>query len=346
MALSGGVDSAVSALLLKQRGYDVTGVFMKNWSGEEFGIADECPWQKDQNDAQAVCKALGIPFKTYNFEKEYRAEVIENFFSEYKRGNTPNPDLLCNQKIKFGRFLDKALSEGADMIATGHYAQRRDNPDGSVDLIRAVDQNKDQTYFLSKLNQQQLSKALFPIGHLTKDEVRKVAAENKLPVAEKKDSQGICFIGKIDVVEFLQKVIKPRKGDIVDADTQKKVGEHNGVWYFTLGQREGIGVGGTGEPYFVSGKDVEKNILYVAKGRNNPLLYQTEVNFTNEAWINENNVPEEGEHVLAMIRYRQTPKPCTYHKGKVVFDEPVWLSSPGQTIAFFRNEILLGSANL
>lgn len=342
VALSGGVDSAVAALLLTQQGYDVTGVFMKNWSGEEFGVENECPWEKDQKDAESVCKHLKIPFKTYNFEKEYRAEVIENFFGEYKRGNTPNPDVLCNQQIKFGRFLQKAKTEGAEMIATGHYAVRVDNPDGTVCLARAKDKNKDQTYFLCRLNQQQLKDSLFPIGHLTKPEVRKLAADNKLPVAEKKDSQGICFLGKIDVNEFLMKNIKPKAGEIIDIDTKKPVGKHNGVWYYTMGQREGLRIGGAGEPYFVCGKNVKTNQLFVAKGKNNPALYTRSIELHDIIWNHPDTFLKHGEQIHAMIRYRQEPQSCRFMGNSIEFGKPVWLTSPGQYVALIKDNLVLG----
>jgi tRNA-specific 2-thiouridylase len=339
-ALSGGVDSALAAYLLKKQGYQVTGVFMKNWSGKDFGIQDECPWKKDQKDAQAVCTKLDIPFKTYNFEKEYRQDVVEYFFEEYRAGRTPNPDIMCNQKIKFGRFLDRALSQGADMIATGHYANKsQDNY-----LMRAKDQNKDQTYFLYRLTKDQIAHSLFPLGNFTKPQVRQIAAKQDLPTAAKKDSQGICFIGKIDVEEFLQTQIDPQKGDIIDIDTQKKVGEHNGVYFYTHGQRQGLAIGGASKPYFVADKDIEKNILFAAMGKDNPALYQQKFSLKDLHWTDKK--PEEfgdDNKFQGMVRYRQTPQDCRYiGDGKVLFDKPVWKPAPGQSLILIRDEKILG----
>ncbi len=339
VALSGGVDSAVAALKLVEGGHNVTGVFMKNWSGEEYGLEDTCPWKKDQTDAKSVCDHLGIPFKTYNFEKEYRKEIIQYFFDEYKRGNTPNPDILCNQQIKFGVFLKRALEDGADMIATGHYAQKGENNDGNYDLLRAADPTKDQTYFLYRITQEQLARSLFLLGMLKKTEVRNLAKENKLPVAEKPDSQGICFLGKIDVVEFLKKEIKPKAGDIVDIDTGAKVGEHQGVWFYTNGQREGLGIGGLDKPYFVADKDLKKNILFAAKGKENSKLHATGVKISNVHWIN--NLPGK-EKVKGMVRYRQEPEECSIDETTITFSSPIWLPSTGQSAVLIKNETVLG----
>lgn len=342
VALSGGVDSAVSAFILKEQGYEVTGVFMKNWSGDDFGIQDNCPWEKDQKDAQKVCEYLEIPFKTYNFEKSYRAQVINYFFESYKNGLTPNPDIMCNQKIKFGTFLSKAVGDGADMIATGHYAGKIKDENGKITLIRAKDPQKDQTYFLYRINQQQLQKTIFPLSELTKEEVRSIASHNEIPVADKKDSQGICFIGKIDVDEFLKTEIKPQKGDIIDIDTKKKVGEHEGSWYYTNGQRQGLGIGGSKKPYFVAGKDVEQNILFVAQGRDNPELYCHNLKLGSIHWIN--NEPTDENTLKGMVRYRQKPKPCRFNKknNTVEFSEPVWKPSPGQSLVLLDGEKILG----
>ncbi|HVX92635.1 MAG TPA: tRNA 2-thiouridine(34) synthase MnmA, partial [Candidatus Dojkabacteria bacterium] len=253
VGLSGGVDSAVCALLLKNQGYEVTGVFLKNWSGDDYGVADQCPWEEDLASARGVAEFLNMPLKVYNFEKEYRDLVVKDFFYQYSIGNTPNPDVLCNKFIKFDQFLKKALSEGADYIATGHYAKTENGR-----LYKAKDSNKDQTYFLYQLNEDQLSHSLFPLADLTKPEVREIAKENNLPNAVRKDSQGICFIGKIDIVDFLKNELKEKKGDIVDIDTKEIVGEHIGVWFYTIGQRKGIKVGGLDEPYYVCSKDVQQ----------------------------------------------------------------------------------------
>lgn len=340
VALSGGVDSAVSAMLLVKAGYDVTSIFMKNWSGQEFGLQGDCPWKQDQDDAHSVCKKLGIPFRTYNFEKEYRAEVIDYFFSEYKKGNTPNPDIMCNQQIKFGRFLEKAIAEGADLIATGHYARKTTSPDGKHSLLRAKDQSKDQTYFLYRITETQLARTLFPVGNLTKEEVRKIAQENSLPVAEKKDSQGICFIGKIDTKEFLQQEIKPCRGDIVDVDTGEKVGEHDGSWYYTLGQREGLRIGGADKPYFVAKKDIRQNIIFAAKGKNHPALYIKSLKLKNLHWIN--NPPQDNSKLTCMVRYRQKPQACSFDKNKVQFTKSLWIPSPGQSTVLIDGKVVIG----
>ncbi len=342
VAISGGVDSAVAAALLIDKGYPVTGVFMKNWSGEEYGVEDECPWKEDQNMAELVCKHLGIPFKTYNFEEEYRTAIISTFFNEYRAGRTPNPDILCNKDIKFGSFLERAVEEGADYIATGHYADLHENEDGSLDLVRAMDTSKDQTYFLSSLRQDQLMKTLFPLGKLKKSEVRKIAKERNFPNANRKDSQGICFLGKIDVREFLEKEIPSKTGDILDADTKEIIGRHQGVWYFTLGQREGIGVGGAGEPYFVCDKDVLSNTLYVAKGKENPRLYTQQIILDSIHTIN-NPIPEKTQ-LTCQLRYRQDPVPCMI-EGKILkLEKPIWKPSPGQTAVFLRNNVILGNS--
>lgn len=341
VALSGGVDSAVAAGLLIQQGYNVTGVFMKNWSGEEFGIEDQCPWRDDQESAETVCRYLKIPFRTYNFEKEYRRSIISYFFDEYRAGRTPNPDILCNQVIKFGSFLDKALEDGAHAIATGHYAGIQVNQNGTLDLIKAADPSKDQTYFLYRLSQKQLLQSLFPLARLKKTEVREIAKKLNLPNAKRKDSQGICFLGKIDVSEFLMKEIKSRRGDIVDIDTGKQVGTQIGVWYYTLGQREGLQIGGSGEPYYVCRKDVAENILYVAKGKDNPALYCKQITLSDIHWINQ--PPDHTTRMLScQVRYRQDLQPCRFSQNVVTFQKPVWLPAQGQSAVLIDNEIVLG----
>lgn len=339
MALSGGVDSAVSAHLLKKQGCDVTGVFMKNWSGEEYGIEEECPWKQDQHDAESVCKHLNIPFKTYNFEKEYRKSIIQYFFEEYKKGRTPNPDILCNKIIKFGTFLEKARSEGAEYIATGHYADKIINDDGSAELLTATDKKKDQTYFLHQLSQDQLKQTIFPLASCTKKQVRDIAKKIELPVAEKKDSQGICFLGKINVYEFLMKEIRPKRGDIIDIDTGKRVGEHDGIWFYTNGQREGLGIGGAREPFYVCGKSIPKNELYVAQGPDNPRLYTQSVSLSDIHWIHQEH---SSTNVQAIVRYRQNKKSARLIGSTLYFDEPVWLPSPGQSAVLYHGDIVLG----
>lgn len=371
VALSGGVDSAVSAALLVEQGYDVTGVYMKNWSGDEFGIQADCPWETDQADAEAVCKHLGIPFRSFNFEKQYRQKVVEYFFGEYEKGRTPNPDVMCNKEIKFKLFLDKAIIEGADLIATGHYARKIEDfsennelritwPDGRqanyesqpqnthYNLLIGLDPNKNQVYFLYNITQEQLSKTLFPIGHLEKTEVRKLAEKFKLPNANKPDSQGICFIGEINVLKFLMSRIPEKKGEIQDFDTKKVVGEHKGVYFYTIGQREGIGVGGQSEPYYVVDKDFDKNILYVGHGHNHPQMFKKEVELENIHWINKE--PKDFDNLQAVVRYRQKPlrgkfelRITNYEKTAVfIFDEPVRAATSGQSLVVFDGEVVLG----
>ena len=286
VAMSGGVDSSVAAALLTEQGYKVTGVYMKNWSGDNYGIQADCPWEQEQADARRVCEQLDIPFRSFNFERHYRKEVVDYFFSEYEKGRTPNPDILCNSQIKFGHFLDKSIELGADMIATGHYAQVREvgmkiskgeGSEGSLQLYRGRDRNKDQTYFLNAISQEQLSRTLFPIGHLPKSKVRQLAHKYNLHVADKPDSQGICFIGQIDVLKFLQSRLPKKTGNIVDIDTNEVVGAHDGAYFYTRGQRKGLKIGGQANPYFVVRTDVEQNIVYVGHGHEHPGLLKTQV---------------------------------------------------------------------
>lgn len=343
VALSGGVDSAVAAALLKEMGYHVTGMFMKNWSGDDFGVKSDCPWEQDQNDAEAVCKALNIPFRSVNFEKEYRQSVIEYFFDEYSKGRTPNPDVMCNKEIKFKAFLEKAKTLGSDMIATGHYAKVKKTGD-LFELHKGVDQNKDQSYFLHRLNQHQLSKTLFPLGDLTKPEVRELAMKFKLPNSKKKDSQGICFIGKINVAQFLRENIQIRQGKIIDIDTGKALGDHDGVMFYTVGQRHGMGIGGSGKPYFVVDKDINNNILFVGHGENHPKLFKKEIYFSTPHFIS-GNTPIKME-MKASIRYRHHPE-----SGKLISDKNIFqfrkqqkAPSAGQSIVFYEGDLCLGGA--
>ncbi|MEI6462433.1 MAG: tRNA 2-thiouridine(34) synthase MnmA [bacterium] len=345
VGMSGGVDSSVSALLLKQQGYNVVGVYMKNWSGDTYGIQTDCPWIKDTEDVENVCKQIGITFRSFNFEKEYREKVVDYFFSEYKKGRTPNPDVMCNKEIKFDLFLKKSLEEGADMIATGHYAQiEKDKETGEYKLLKGIDNNKDQSYFLCTLNQYQLSKTIFPIGHLIKPDVRKIAKENNLVVAEKKDSQGICFIGKIDVNEFLKTQIQTKEGDIVNEDTNKVIGKHQGVYFYTIGQREGINIGGTKLPLFVSRKDFKNNILYVVEGTSNPKLFKSEFELESITFT------DQKEHIFPIktevsIRYRQKPFECEIsnegNKIEVKLGSPIRAVSSGQIAVFYNKEELI-----
>jgi tRNA-specific 2-thiouridylase len=345
VAMSGGVDSSVAAALLKDEGYDITGVFMKNWSGDDFGIQADCPWEKDQKDVENVCTQLGITFRSFNFEKEYRERVVEYFFNEIRAGRTPNPDVMCNKEIKFGIFLEKSLGMGADMIATGHYAcVEFDEKLKQFKLLKGIDSNKDQSYFLNQLTQEQLSKTLFPIGKYEKSEVRKLAGKYQLSVASKPDSQGICFIGEINVAQFLRANVQVHKGEIIDKDSGNVVGEHDGIEFYTIGQREGLNIGGAKEPYFVIGKDKQANILYVAMGKTNPLLYSKEVKFTELHEICTDTL-KDGENIEASIRYRQKPASGKIDliNSKFVFDEAQRAVAEGQSIVFYKGNECLGS---
>lgn len=342
VAMSGGVDSSVAAALLVKQGYAAVGVYMKNWSGDDYGIQADCPWEKDQKDAEAVCKQLNIPFRSFNFEREYRTQVVEYFFSEYAKGRTPNPDVMCNQQIKFGLFLQKAISEGAELIATGHYAQAVKSGK-SFRLLKGLDEHKDQSYFLYRLTQEQLAKTLFPIGNLAKTEVRKIAKELNLPTAQKPDSQGICFIGEINVLNFLKARLPEKVGSIIDIDTNAQVGKHIGAYFYTIGQREGLHIGGQKIPYFVVSTDVNKNIVYVGHGHNHPKLMQTRALLEELHLINK----PISSTLQASIRYRHKPK-----AGKLLranagqyyfeFDQPQRAITPGQSLVLYQAEECLG----
>jgi tRNA-uridine 2-sulfurtransferase len=342
IGISGGVDSAVAAYLLKEQGYDVHGVFMKNWSGEDLGLTENCPWKEDQEAAIAVCDHLGISFRTYNFEKEYSEKVITDFFEEYQRGNTPNPDVLCNQFIKFDAFYEKAMSEGADFIATGHYVRGKDGG-----LYKAKDANKDQTYFLCMVRKEKLQKSLFPLGDLTKPDVREVAEKIDLPNAKRPDSQGICFIGKVEMEKFLELKIKHKVGKIIDIDTGKALGEHTGVWFHTLGQRKGLRIGGAGTPYFVAQKDVGENILYVAQGNDHKELWKETLEVEDINLIAKINqeIP-----ITASIRYRSEDTPIELTQGNsvntVTFKQAQWTPTVGQFVAFFQEDRCIGGARI
>jgi len=348
VALSGGVDSAVTTALLVEQGYNVTGVFMKNWSGDEFGIQADCPWEKDQKDAEAVCKKLNIPFRSFNFEKEYKEKVVEYFFSEYKAGRTPNPDVMCNREIKFGIFLTKAKELGADYIATGHYARVRQNEaTKEFELLKGLDSNKDQSYFLCELTQEQLKYSMFPIGEYTKPEIRKLAEEFDLPVAQKPDSQGICFVGEINVAKFLRSNIDIHPGEIVDIDSKKTVGKHDGVEFYTIGQREGLHIGGSKEPYFVVSKDKNENIVFVAMGRDNAHLFSNQLKYDDILWVNKiENI--ELKNLTASIRYRGNAEKgeIDIKNNKFTFSTQQRAVTEGQKIVFYENDILRASATI
>lgn len=346
VGISGGVDSAVSAYLLKEKGFDVTGVFMKNWSGEEYGLEDNCPWKEDYENAKKVTEHLSIPLKVYNFEKEYRSLVIEDFFTQYSLGNTPNPDILCNKYIKFDKFLNKALDDGADYIATGHYANTH-----SGKLFKAKDESKDQTYFLSQLNNAQLERSIFPLGKLLKSEVRVIARDIGLPNAERKDSQGICFIGRVDIKDFLRQRLVEKVGDIIDYDSNKVVGSHIGVWFYTIGQREGLRIGGSGEPYFVSSKDVENNILYVVKGKDNPSLWNSKFIVNDFNWISGKPTETLNRSISAVIRYRAKTTPVNVsfldnNRLEFTFSDRQWAGTTGQSIVLYNENECLGGGSI
>ena len=348
VGMSGGVDSSVTALLLKQAGYDVIGIFMKNWDDtDENGV---CTATEDYKDVAAVAEQIGIPYYSVNFEKEYWDRVFEYFLKEYRLGRTPNPDVMCNKEVKFQAFLEYALQLGADYVAMGHYARVEKDENGVVRLLRGVDNNKDQTYFLSQLNQQQLSKAMFPIGHLEKKEVRKIAEEFDLATAKKKDSTGVCFIGERNFNEFLSHYLPAKPGKMVTLDGEVK-GDHAGLMYYTIGQRQGLGIGGggkTNDPWFVVGKDLSTNTLYVGQGFHHPNLYSDSLFATDLQFNTDEEKPNEFE-CTAKSRYRQqdTKVRVVFQeddktKAMVYFEEPVRAITPGQAVVFYDEDICLG----
>ncbi|WP_410005861.1 tRNA 2-thiouridine(34) synthase MnmA [Aequorivita nionensis] len=386
VGLSGGVDSSVATYLLKEQGYDVIGLFMKNWHDDSVTISDECPWLEDSNDAMLVAEKLGIPFQTVDLSEEYKERIVDYMFREYQMGRTPNPDVLCNREIKFDVFMKIALGLGADFVATGHYCRKGTfEKDGTevYQLLAGKDPNKDQSYFLCQLSQEQLSKTLFPIGELLKSEVRKIASEQNLITAEKRDSQGLCFIGKVRLPEFLQQKLAPKDGAIVEVPASfseykriqsefssveeklkylsakrkyskvdgKQVGTHHGAHYFTKGQRKGLAVGGTKEPLFVIDTDVEENIIYTGQGKDHPGLYRRGLFVKNEEihWIREDLklVEDEKMEVKARIRYRQPLEKATLHftvSGLyVIFENPQSAITEGQFVAWYDGPELLGS---
>jgi len=345
LGLSGGVDSAVAALLLKQAGHHVTAVFMKNWDDDDD--AGYCPAEQDLRDARDICERLDIELQTISFSAEYWNRVFSHFLEEYRAGRTPNPDILCNQEIKFHAFLDYALTHGAGAIATGHYA-RIDN-DGTTHLLRAVDRSKDQTYFLHTLNQTQLSHSLFPIGHLEKQEVRDLAARAGLRNHDKKDSTGICFIGERKFRDFLARYLPPRPGEIRTLDNEV-IGEHQGLMFHTIGQRQGLGIGGrkvsSGEPWYVAAKDPEHNVLRVVQGVNHPALFHRRLHTGHLHWI-AGSPPPLPLACTARIRYRQPDQPCLLSPapddgGIVEFREAQRAVTPGQSVVFYNGEVCLG----
>jgi tRNA-specific 2-thiouridylase len=338
VGMSGGVDSSVTAALLLEQGHEVVGAFMKNWT------APSCGWEDERRDALRVAAMLGIPFLTFDFEREYRERVVGYLEREYAAGRTPNPDVLCNREVKFDLFLKEALSRGADMIATGHYARISRGADGKPQLLAAADAGKDQSYFLHQLASSQLEKTLFPIGHLQKDEVRRLARERGLPTADKKDSTGICFVGEVEMREFLRLRIAQRPGPIVTVEGNV-VGRHDGIAPFTVGQRHGLGLGG-GAPYFVVEKDADRNTLVVARGETHPALFATSLSVDEVHWIS--GVPSVSEfRCMARIRYRQPLQSCVVTldgdgTARIVFDQPQRAISPGQFAVLYDGDLCLG----
>jgi len=381
VGLSGGVDSSVAAYLLKEQGYEVIGMFMKNWHDDSVTISNECPWLDDSNDAMIVAQHLGIPFQAIDLSVEYKERIVDYMFAEYKAGRTPNPDVLCNREIKFDVFLDAAVKLGANYVVTGHYCRKGVvEKDGSqiYRLIAGKDPNKDQSYFLCQLNQKQLEKALFPIGELLKPEVRAIAKEAGLSTAEKKDSQGLCFIGKVHLPDFLQQRLEPKKGKVIEVpfdsatfrngysesdltnitkpyelqpNLGEVVGEHNGAHFYTIGQRRGLNIGGYEKPLFVIGTDTDKNVIYTGSGEDHPGLYRRGlfIPTTDEHWIREDLKLSIGESksYLARIRYRQPLEKCALHKKEeglyIIFERPQRGVTPGQFAAWYEGEELVGS---
>jgi len=348
VGMSGGVDSSVTALLLKQQGYRISGLFMKNW--EESDTNSPCPAAQDAQDALQVCDLLDIEFDAVNFSTEYWEQVFSYFLEEYRLGRTPNPDVLCNREIKFKAFLDYAMEQGAELIATGHYA-RIDHNNGRYRLLKGLDANKDQSYFLYLLNQQQLSRSIFPLGEMTKTEVRSMAERHGFTNHNKKDSTGICFIGERQFSEFLQHYLPAQPGKIISTD-DVLMGEHQGLMFHTIGQRKGLGIGGrsnnSGEAWYVVAKDIERNILRVAQGHNHPALFNQTLIADKSHWISDIHPPWPLS-CKAKIRYRQQDQACTVEdlnqdKLLVRFEQPQRAISPGQSIVFYQGEECLGGA--
>jgi tRNA-specific 2-thiouridylase len=391
VGLSGGVDSSVTAYLLKEQGYEVIGMFMKNWHDESVTISNECPWVEDSTDAMLVAQKLGIPFQAIDLSEDYKTRIVEYMFAEYEAGRTPNPDILCNREIKFDIFLKAAMKLKADFVATGHYCQKgetRINGKPVYQLLAGADKNKDQSYFLCQLNQEQLAKALFPVGHLQKAEVRAIAKAQELVTAEKKDSQGLCFIGKVRLPEFLQQQLKPKKGAILSVPSDApvfvknlvpegieaedmdrgqlqdicwplsfhpemgvKVGEHKGAHYFTIGQRKGLNVGGTGKPLFIIATDTRENIIYTGLGEDHPGLLRHGLHVKTEDihWIRPDKALKPGESAsyMARIRYRQPLSKATLLMKKdglyILFDRAQRGIASGQFVAWYEGDEAIGS---
>lgn len=336
--MSGGVDSSVTAALLKEQGYEVTGVYMKNWTQDLPGMV--CPWKEDYQDAKRVATHLGIPFKVFDFQKEYRQKVVGYMIDEYKAGRTPNPDIMCNQEVKFKLFLDASLAEGADLIATGHYARSKNGQ-----LLAGIDPEKDQSYFLCRVTEAALRKSLMPIGEYTKPQVRKLARKFGLYTAEKKDSQGICFVGKVGIKDFLRQFVTSQAGKIID-QKGSVVGEHDGALFYTIGQRQGLGVGG-GLPYYVVGKDMDKNEVFVTTDLQDSRLWSSELTLTSPHWINE--APSVNKTYTVRTRYRaellNVSSLARLKNGNwhLVLHDEVRALTPGQSAVVYQNDRVVGS---
>jgi tRNA-uridine 2-sulfurtransferase len=382
VGLSGGVDSSVAALLLKEQGYDVSGLFMVNWHDRTGTLTSSCTWEDDWDLAQMVAKKLSIPIELVDLSEQYRQRVVDYMFSEYSKGRTPNPDVLCNREIKFDEFMQVALSMGADFVATGHYC-RKSTLNGIHSLLAGIDENKDQSYFLCQLSQQQLAKALFPVGEYTKPQVRELALKAQLPTANRKDSQGICFVGKVHLPDFLKQRLEPKKGNVIEIfPTQhiftakhsesidfndqlkewaqpwdfskvigKKAGEHQGAHFYTVGQRKGLNIGGHKEPLFVLGTDIDKNIVYVGEGQEHPGLFRKALFIKADEihWVFQGDAlkPNEQADYQVRIRYRQPLQRAVLYMRNdgmyIVFDEKQRAITPGQFAAWYKNDVLVGS---